>query len=278
MKNIVLVIAGTLFMAAAVNFVYEPVNLVTGGFSGLGILVKDWSVRRLDMEIPVWMTNAVLNIPLFLAAWKTKGKAFIKRTLCATVSFTVALSVLPVTPVVQKDYFLAVITGGILNGIGLGLVFRTGASTGGTDLCGTLLNHRFSNVKISRFILAIDSVIVLLGAVSIGMNSALYAILSVSVAGRVMDFILEGGQGAKTLLVISEKYELLAEKIMQEIGRGVTMLDGQGMYTQKARPMMMCVVGKKQIGPVSDLIRSYDKNAFFVVMDVKEVRGNGFEG
>ena len=142
-KDFAVIAAGTVCMALAVNIVYEPLGMVTGGISGLSIILRRLAGVRLGAAVPVWLFNLLLNIPIFLVALRIKGKRYMKMTLFANLCFTAALFLIPVSALHQKDFVLAAAVGGVLTGMGLGLVFSRGYSTGGTDLLGAVIHHFF---------------------------------------------------------------------------------------------------------------------------------------
>lgn len=273
---------GTTLMAMAVNLIYEPMGLVTGGVSGAAILIKkltgmlDGNIPFFKDGIPVGITNLLLNIPIFIAAWKCKGKEFILRTLLANTWFTFMLLVIPECTLVEKDYLLAALVGGVLTGAGLGLVFMTGTSTGGTDLLAVVINRRLSYMSVARILFVVDSLIVFAGALMFGVYSAIYAVLAVFVASKVMDAIAEGLKFAKLVYVISDAYEEISQDVMDVLGRGNTVIDAKGMYRGEERKMLLCVMGRKEIGVFMSIVSRHDKNAFMIVTDAKEVLGEGF--
>lgn len=273
---------GTTLMALAVNLIYEPMGLVTGGISGAAILIKkftgmlDGNIPFLKNGIPVGITNLLLNIPIFIAAWKCKGKEFILRTLLANMWFTFMLLVIPECALVEKDYLLAALVGGVLTGAGLGLVFMTGTSTGGTDLLAVVINRRLSYMSVARILFVVDSLIVFAGALVFGVYSAIYAVIAVFVASKVMDAIAEGLKFAKLVYVISDAYEEISQDVMDVLGRGNTVIDAKGMYRGEERKMLLCVMGRKEIGVFMSIVSRRDKNAFVIVTDAKEVLGEGF--
>ncbi len=271
-----LITAGTFFMAAGINIIYEPLSMVTGGFSGIGIIVKKVAESAVGFHVPVGATNLFLNIPFFLIAWKIKGGRFIQKALYGVVCFSVALLLVPTYEVVHRDYLMAAILGGALNGLGLGLVFSQNASTGGSDLLVTLLHRWFPGVSVSELLIFIDGIIVLAGMGVFGMHTGLYSIVAVFVTGRVSDALLAGLKFAKMVYIISESPLVISENIMQEMERGVTGLSGKGMYSGSDKNILMCVVSKKEVVKLIDIVKRADEKAFVIVMDAKEVQGEGF--
>lgn len=272
-----MIAVGTILMAVAVNFVFEPMNMVTGGVSGLAIVVKYWTEPLIEGGVPLWLTNLVTNIPLFVLAIIFLGKKYIAKTLYATVCFTIALYIVPSHSLVaEHDYVLASVYGGILMGIGLGLVFSTNCSTGGTDLFGTLVQVKLKHYSVPQLLMVIDSSIVLLGAAVFGINKALYAVIAVYITSKIMDGILEGLKFGKLAYIISDHHEEIAKEILHGMNRGVTGVPVKGMYSNSSKNMLLCVVSKKEIVGIIDTVAQIDPKAFVIVSDVREVLGEGF--
>lgn len=270
------IIAGTICMALAVNFVFEPIGMVTGGVSGLAIVIKELSKAWEIGPIPVWLSNFAINIPIFLIAMRLKGKRYIGKTLFANICFTLALMLIPQIELAQKDYLLAAVVGSVLNGLGLGMIFANGYSTGGTDLLSAIIHHYVPYYPVGNILFVLDSMVILAGAYLFGIYVAVYAVIAVYLSAKIMDTIIEGGKFAKLAYIISEQYEEIGKEIMGSLERGVTVLDGEGMYTGKERKTLLCVVSKKEIIKVSEIAKKYDKNAFVIISDIREVLGEGF--
>lgn len=275
-KDYFFIILGTVMMAVAVNIVYEPMEMVTGGVSGLAIVIKHLSSNFFKEGIPVWVTNACVNIPLFFIAYRVKGKNFIKKTLFATICFTLALYLVPSFKIEYEDFLLASVFGGILSGTGLGLVFSTGNSTGGTDLFGVILQRYLKHYSVAQLLMVVDSAIVLFGAVIFGVHRALYAVIAVFITSKVMDGILEGLHFAKMAYIISSKEKEIAADIINKLDRGVTALEATGVYSGSKRKMLLCVVSAKEIVKLIEIVKENDKKAFIIVSDIREVMGEGF--
>lgn len=275
-KDFAVIAAGTVCMALAVNIVYEPLGMVTGGISGLSIILHRLAGVRLGAAVPVWLFNLLLNIPIFLIALRIKGKRYMKMTLFANLCFTAALFLIPVSALHQKDFVLAAAVGGVLTGMGLGLVFSRGYSTGGTDLLGAVIHHFFPYYPVGQILFALDCVIIAAGACVFGVRPAAYAALAVYLTTHLMDTIVAGGNSAKLAYIISDHYEEIGRTILSQVGRGITVLDGTGMYTGKAKKTLMCVVDRKQISSVCHIARNVDKKAFVIISDIREVQGEGF--
>lgn len=271
-----LILIGTLLIAASVNWVYEPLEMVTGGVTGLAIVIKKLTSIWIEDGVPVWLTNILLNVPLFIAAIVVRGKTFLKNTFFATVSLTAALYVVPPIKVVFEDNILAALFGGVLGGVGLGLVFVVMASTGGTDLLAMIIHKYKPYHSVPQILIVIDSLIVLAGIISFGVMKALYAIIAVYITTKVSDGILEGLKFAKMAYIISDHYNEIARQILKELDRGVTGISATGMYSNSEKKMLFCVVSKKEIVELTDIVSRIDPKAFIIVSDAREVTGEGF--
>ena len=263
-------------MAMAVNFVYEPMHMVTGGVSGTAIIIKGLSTSWSDFEIPVWMTNILLNIPIFLWGYFVRGKRYLRITFVANLFFTLFLFCIPVIPIRQKDYFLAALYGGILNGTGLGLVFSTGYSTGGTDLLSSILHKYMPQVPIARILFCLDAAVIAAGIFTFGSHSAAYAVFAVFLSSKVMDLILTGVRAGKQIWIISEEHQKIGSQILEELHRGVTSLDGRGVYSNRKKNVLVCLASAREIARILQIVEKNDDNAFVFIQDVKEIMGEGF--
>ena len=262
-------------MAVAVNIVFEPTGLVTGGFSGLGILVHTMT-SGFSGGIPVWVVNAVFNVPLFFYAYRIYGKKYIGRILGVSAFFTILLGLIPVGFVQEEDFLLASVMGGVLNGTGLGLVYSGKGSTGGTDLLASLLSRRFRQYSSARFLMVIDSFIVLLGMFVFDIRHVLYSVIAVYVTSKVMDMILEGLHFSKAAFIISEKDKEVVSFIQQKMKRGATLVPVVGAYENRQKRMILCAVGKKEISVLIRRIKQIDHCAFLIILDAREIYGEGF--
>lgn len=271
-----LIIIGTIFMAIALNIFLEPNNIVTGGVTGLAIIIAHLSNNIIGEEIPLWLTNIVLNIPLFLVTIKVFGVKFLKRTLFATIFLSVSLYFTSWFSKIEVDNTLASVFGGVLCGIGLGLIFRSSATTGGTDLAASIIHKYIKHYSISKIMFFIDVIIIAAGFFVFGSIATMYAIISVFIISKVIDAILEGLSFAKAAFIISEKYDEIAKEIMYKLDRGATSIYGKGMYTKKELNIILCVVSQKEIVTLKEITSNVDPNAFVIVADVREALGEGF--
>lgn len=270
LRDYVLIILGSFLMGFAIKNIYDPVGLVTGGVSGLAIIAKS------QFGVPLWVTNTVLNVPLFLFSIRLKGWRFIKRTLAATVTLSLSLLVIPEIPFLMDDLFLTALFGGLISGVGAGLVFVCQATTGGTDMLAALIQRKYRHYSIAQIMQVLDAIIVLVGAGIFGVTYALYALIAIFAVAKVSDGIIEGLKFSKVAFIISEKSEEISQAIMAELDRGVTGLHARGMYSGAEKNVLFCVVSKKEIVQLKELVVGHDSQAFVIVSDAREVLGEGF--
>ena len=271
-----LIAVGTALMAFAISSIYDPAGLVTGGFSGLAIIIKDLTKDYIEGGVPLGLTTLALNVPVFLVAVRQRGFGYVAKTLGATLALSFWLSALPVYPLARDDRVLTALFGGVITGAGIGLVFLAQATTGGTDMIAAILQRRFPHYSISDIMQVLDGLIVLGGAFLFGAHTAMYAILAIYLVTRVSDNIIEGTKFSKAAWIVTREPEELAKELMEHLGRGVTAIPAIGMYFGEARKMLYCVVSKKQIVALKEIVMNIDKNAFVIVNDVREVLGEGF--
>lgn len=272
----VLLIVGTGLVASSIQCVFDPIGLVTGGFSGIAIIVKALTEQLIPGGVPLWFTNLVLNIPVFLVAYKIKGKAFIGRTLAGTFLLSAWLYIIPAVDVTQGDYILAAVFGGVLCGAGMGLILLAKATTGGTDMVATLIQHYVRHYSIVQILQILDALVVLCGFYVFGIRAALYAMVAIFITSKVSDALMEGFKFSKAAFIISDKHEIVAKHILEDLDRGVTGLKAKGMYSGEDKCMLYCVVSQKEIVRVKEIVAEVDPNAFVIVSDAREVLGEGF--
>ena len=276
LNDMILEVLGVILMAVGVNMFYDPTGMVTGGVTGLAIILKEVTGNLIEGGIPLWFTNTFINLFLFLGSYKILGKEFLKKTVFTTLMFSLALYVVPVVDIAKGDYLLAAVFGSVLGGTGIGLVFSVASSTGGTDVLGAILHKYFRHYSIAQIIMVVDGAIVLLGALVYGIEAALYATIAVYLTSKVMDGILEGFKFAKLAFVISDNYKEIANTIMIDMERGVTGLSARGMYSNAEKQMLVCAVSQKEIITLMDIVGKKDPKAFMIVTDAREVLGEGF--
>lgn len=263
-------------MSVAINLIFDPMEMVTGGVTGIGVIVKHLTDGLIEGGLPIWVTNVAFNIPLFIVSFKVYGFRYISKTLLATASLTLFIAVLPVMPLFEADYLLSALFGGIISGLGIGLVFLTMSTTGGTDMLGMLIHKFKPYYSVPQLMLVIDGLIVATGAIVFGVNKTLYAVITVYVVTKVSDGMLEGLKFAKSAYIVSDRYREIAAAIMTEMDRGVTGLEAEGMYSGQTRKVLFCVVSRKEIVNILDIVYKIDPTAFVTINDVREVWGEGY--
>ena len=230
-----LIILGCLMTALSFNFFFIPNEIAPGGLSGIA------TVLYYLFRFPVGVTTLALNVPLFLAGIRQLGGRFGLRTLVATILLSVFIDLVKV-PALTEDSLLASIYGGFLMGIGLGIIFRMNATTGGTDLFAKIIHQYFPSITIAWVLFAVDFLVVLAAAVLLGPSQGLYAIVALALGAKVIDLVQEGLNTAKAFFVISDHAEAISKRIIEEMDRGVTLLDGKGAYTGNEKNVILCVV------------------------------------
>lgn len=274
--NYVLILVGTAVMALAIQCIYDRVGLVTGGFTGLTIIIRNITKSVISGGIPLWFANIVLNIPVFIYSYVKFGKKFVGRTLFATIMLSVWLYIIPGVDLSGDDYLLAALFGGVFTGVGMGIVLRAGATTGGTDMVAALIQTKMRHYSVVQIMQVMDASIVIAGLYVFGLRSTLYAVVSIFVSTKVSDGFLEGFKNSKAALIITNHYKEVAARVMDELGRGVTGMDAKGMYTQDYKCVLYCVVSRKEIVQLKEIVNDVDPDAFVIVSDVREVLGEGF--
>ena len=271
-----MIIVGTALMAVAVNSVFDLCGMVTGGFSGIAILAKEWTEDVVPGGIPLWVTNMSMNIPLFFIGMKIGGFGFVKKALIGEICLSFWLAVLPAFDIAGNDLLLAAVYGGVIQGVGIGLVFLGRGTTGGTDMMAALLQLKLRHYSIAQIMQFIDGAVVLVGMYVFGVQKALYAIIAVFLVTKVTDGMIEGLKFSKQAYIITSKPEEISTQIMRNLDRGVTGIRGKGMYSGQDKLLLYCVVGRKEIVALKELVDEIDPEAFVIVSDVREVLGEGF--
>ena len=267
-----LITVGSALFAAGFQFFLYPNSIIVGGVSGIAMIINMLS------GLPVGVMTIILNIPLFVIAWKCFGLGFIVSSAVGmTLSsvFVDLLALFEYSP--TSDMLLACIIGGAVKGLGLGLVYYAGATTGGTDIIAKFIRLRFPYLNFGTVVLVTDFVIILTFALVFDrIEAAMYAVIAMFVVSKVIDLVLYGIDNSNVCYIISEKSEQITESITEQLHRGVTILEGEGAYSHKSKQVLLCVVKRTQISEIRKMIRNVDENAFFIVTDAKNVFGKGF--
>ena len=266
---------GTGIMALAIQCIFEPIGLVTGGFSGIAIIIRKMTAGIVEGGVPLWLTNLALNVPVFIAALIIKGRKFLGRTVIGTVLLSFWLYVIPQVDLTQGDYMLSAVFGGVITGIGIGFVLLAKATTGGTDMVSALIQKYVRHYSVVQILQVIDGMVVLAGLYVFGLKPALYAIVAIFITSKVSDALMEGMKYSKAAFIITDCYKEIADAIMTQLDRGLTGLDATGMYSGDKKTVLYCVVAKKEIVELKDIVAKIDPKAFVIVTDAREVFGEG---
>ena len=266
------IVIGAAFYAAGFQFFLYPNAITTGGLTGVAMIINYLT------GLPVGVLTIVMNIPLFIYSWKKFGLQFIIASLVGTVLSSVFVDVFAMTGIeVTHEPLLGAIYGGIIKGFGLGVVYHTGATTGGVDIPAKFLRRKYQHINFSTFILAMDVVIITAFAVIFKRyDSAMYAIICMFIASKVIDLVLYGAINSKVCYIITDKSAAIKDGLVNRLHRGVTFLHGQGAWSGEEKDVILCVIRQNQIVELKHLVRELDDRAFVIVSDSREVFGNGF--
>lgn len=258
------------FTAAALDVFLIPNKLAAGGISGLS------TVLHYTTGVPVGLTMLFFNIILLIAGTRIYGPIYGGKTIYGAVSVSLLVDLLaPFLPEVTGDPILAALYGGIISGIGMGIVFRAGGNTGGTDIIAQII-QKFSNIPLGKLFLLVDGMVMVAAAFAFGIKLALYGMISVLVMGYVIDLVQEGISSEKVVYIISEKNDMISKRILTELDRGATLLLSRGAYTGAERETIFVVIERKQVEQLLRIVRQTDADAFVIIHDAREVIGHGF--
>lgn len=272
-KEAFLLALGCFLIAIALNLFFDPFNIAPGGISGLSIVIS--SVTNLSLSF----LSLLFNIPLFLIACKILSKKDMIKTLAGVTLLTLCLKLTSSLSnlTVTNDLLLATISGSVLLGVGLGIIFRINGTTGGTDLIGLLVNKFLPFISSAVLMGIADFIVVVLsGIISKEIEIALYSALSVYLIVKVTDFIVIGFNYSKSFMIISDNTVEISNAIINNLGRGATLLKATGAYTNNEKNVVLVVISKRQVVTLKKIIKSIDPNAFIIVSDVHEALGEGF--
>jgi uncharacterized membrane-anchored protein YitT (DUF2179 family) len=271
-KDYLVITLSSFFYAAAISLFLDPNDIAPGGVSGLSMIIN----RIIGVETGTLIL--IINIPILcLGLWKF-GFRFLLSTIYATSVCSLMTNVLAQYPPVTRDPLLATAMGSAIAAIALGLIFKCGATTGGTDIIVKVLRLRFPHLKTGRLFLISDMVVVILSAfVFENTDSALYAAIGVIIMSGIFDVVLYGADGAKLIYIISDHWKEIEERILEELDVGVTLLEGEGAYSNVPKRVIMCVVRKQIYPQVEEIVKEEDKDAFMIVSSAAEIYGEGYK-
>jgi uncharacterized membrane-anchored protein YitT (DUF2179 family) len=277
LKNILPVTLGTAIYAFALHYFVISNELMEGGLTGIALLIN------YATHIPPSITTLVLNVPLFLLAWRTLGRHSMLYTLWGTVSLAFFLWVMEtlihikwIVPfTTNHDYLLAALYAGVTLGTGLGIVFRYGATTGGSDIIAQLGN-RWRGWSVGQIILIFDAIVILVSLFYLTQEKVLYSLVSIFVSTRMINYITQGAYAALAFTIITDKPSLVTKAITEEMQRGVTLFPARGAFSQEIKEVIYCVVSRSEVRALKLLIQRTDSSAFIIISDVNDVLGEGF--
>ena len=271
---------GSFILAFAISYFHAPFNISTGGVSGVAITMETL------FKIPKPISTLIINLILFAFGFKTLRKSAILKTvvgifmlsffLAITDALTVCLHSIGMT--FGNDIFISTIFGGVLVGLGVGLTVLVDASTGGSDFAAIMLHKIIPHIGVASFILFIDTAVIISSSLALkDISLMFYSVISLYISTKVTDFILVRGDFAKSVYIISKNTKEISTEIMQDMKRGVTGIYSKGCYNNTDTMMIMCIVKSKEIPTVLEIVKKYDRAAFTIVSDVREVHGEGFK-
>lgn len=285
LRDYAFIIIGSFILATGYVYFISPHKIVPGGVYGIAIVVHYLSEGLISFwpeGIPIGLFGLVLNIPLTYAGIKILGPKFGAKTIVGIVLssfFMDGITYLRVDgdlPLVD-DVLLSCLFGGVLVGFGLGLIFKSRATSGGSDIIAMII-AKYSNLKLGQLLIYVDSAIVLFGLLAFhDWKIPLYSWLTIYVTGKAIDFMLEGGNYHKALFIISKEHEKIKQKILFDLERGGTYFNGKGMYTNEEKQIIYTVVSRREVAILEQYINSIDPNAFITIMDTREILGEGFQ-
>lgn len=271
-RHYFLIVLGAVVFAAGFQFFYYPNDIIAGGITGISMIINHLT------GWPVGVMIIVMNVPLFALAWKHFGLRFMLGSLLGMGLSSILMDLFSMLGVSATDNpLLACIYGGLCTGTGLGLIYLAGATTGGVDIVAKFVRRSRPYMNFGTIILGMDVLVIATFALVFDrFESAMYAVIGMFISARTIDTVLYGINTSKLCYIISEQFEVIKSAITEELGRGVTILHGEGAYTGNPKQIILCVIKRQQITDVRRIVRMTDPNAFMVITDAKDVFGDGF--
>lgn len=273
-KEYLYITFGVILVALSGQFFLSPNKIAAGGVFGIAMIINNF-IPSLSLGLLMLIMNGILFVIAFIVIGNKFGGKTIYATIALSFAFWVLERIVPAGTTITNNLFLASIFGTIISGIGMGIVFNQNASTGGTDILAKIIN-KFININIGKALLAVDFIITLFAAVSFGAEVGMFALLCVIMNGFVIDFVIEGLNISKQVMVISTENKLINQFIIEELGRGCTILQGKGGYTGNDSYILYAVLGRKEFIKLKKYIGQIDQKAFITVSNAHEVFGEGF--
>ncbi len=269
LKQSIGILIGALIVAVSINSFIIPNRIADGGLTGVAIIF--YYLFKWDIGALVF----ILNVPLFILGYKATGKRLLLLSILGVAAFSVALRLTAGIAAITNDTLLAAVFGGLITGIGMGIIFRSRGSLGGTDILAIVLNKR-TQFSVGQIILGLDAFIFLAAAIIFEPEMAMYAMIYMFIAAKVIDLVQVGLNYSKSVMVVTAKPEQIAAEIIETVDRGVTYFEAEGAYTQTKKKVVYSVVNRAQLTQIKDIVHRHDPEAFVAVGDVSEVLGEGF--
>lgn len=275
-RDLALIIAGSAIFAVGVDSFEIPNGLAAGGITGLATVFHALA-QTVGINLPVGIQTIVMNVLLLLLVIKTGNRGYIVRTIIGILACGVLTDALaPFVPVLgQNDLLLCALWGGVITGVGLGLVFRTGGNTGGTDIISQIVARKAS-IPMGTAIIIVDGIVIALSAPVFSVENALYAAVAMYICGKVIDAVVDGPRSERAAYIISEKHAQIASAILYELDRGCTELQARGLWSGEDRPVIFCVLGRSQVPLLKEAVAQIDPEAIVIISEVHEAFGEGF--
>ena len=264
-----MILLGCLIGGIAYPTFLVPNNIAPGGLTGVA------TILNYLFKWPVGTVSLLMNLPLFLVSYKTMGRTFFIRSIIATVLFSLVIDLIPI-PALTNDMLLGSVFGGLLLGIGLGLILRGSATTGGTDMLARMAHKYVSFISVGAYLFIFDFLVIVSAAFTMTPEAALYALICIAISSKAVDLVMAGFGTAKAFFVITDKADAIAKRVMVEMERGATLLDGTGAYSGSHKNVLICVVSNRETAHLKRIVKQEDPVAFMFVTDTHETLGEGF--
>lgn len=276
-RDAILICVGSFIYALGVDAFEVPNGLAAGGVTGLATVFYQMAANK-GFYLPVGLQTIAMNVLLMIPVVRSGGMRYAARTVAGIIASSVFVDVLaPFVPALGGgDLLLCALWGGAITGFGLGVVFRSGGNTGGTDIVAQLLSKRTA-WPVGTLSMMVDLVVVAVSIPVFSFEHALYAAVFMFIAGRVIDTVVEGPRAEKAAWIISNNHEKIANAVLYEMGRGCTEIQARGVWSGNARPMLFVVLSRRELGLLKSLVTEIDPEAIVVISEVHEVFGEGFK-
>lgn len=278
MRDVALILVGSALYAFGVDAFAVPEGLAAGGVTGLATVIYAVGAEH-GLYLPVGTQTLAMNALLMIPVIRTGGLRYAARTVGGIVASSLFIDLFApvVPPLGEGDLLLCALWGGVVCGAGLGLVFRTGGNTGGTDIVAQLLNRRLG-IPVGTASVIVDALIVLVSIPVFSLSNALYAMVMMFLMGRVLDMVVDGPRSERAAWIISQRHDEIANAVMYSLGRGCTEVAARGVWSGNRRPMLLVILSNREVGMLKEIVSDADPEALMIISEVYEAFGEGFEG